>query len=380
MSQPTRDRHVFNVVNAAGKYTVSGEENKTVSGNATRLVNTYIGNYQMIPSSAKGAFEMVLVDHNPEIFRGQVAADVIYANQQVINNQLFDRMVYSILPYFNGRCTNKTASADTTTMYSPYQYSMTDPGLWLKPYANFETIHMTHGLGRVRNNAYGAMVGADFAKAQWGSWTFIPTAYIGYNGGRTTFNGVGMWHNGGQAGLMGTLTNGNFITMANIYGGGYYNSMDVHGFKDDNALWNAGTASKTMYNIHLPGDFILQPTLYLAYNYVGASSFTGGFDGFRHKVGPLNAFSVAPGLNLIWQKETFSIYAIFQAMFNVGASVSGVVAEVDLPHVGIRDPYFEYGLGASKYFLDRFSGYGQVVARSGSRKGVGFQLGLNLKI
>ena len=380
LSQPTRDFYRFNVVNASKGYTTVGGENKTVSGRAARLIPTYVGNYTMIPSSAKGAFDMVLIDHNPEIFRGQVAAEVIYANQQVINNQLFDRMVYSILPYFNGKCTNKTASADTTYLYSPYQYSMTDPGLWFKPYANFETIHMTHGLGKVRNSAYGAMIGADFKKAQWGNWSFIPSAYIGYNGGRTTFNGVGMWHNGGQAGLMGTLTNGNFITMANIYGGGYYNSMNMYGGKDNNALWNAGVGSKTLYNIHLPWDFILQPSLYMSYNYVGASSFTGGFDGMKHKIDPLNAFSIAPGLNLIWQKETFSIYALFQAMFNIGSTVSGTIAEIDLPHVGIRDPYFEYGLGASKYFLNRFSGYGQVVARSGSRKGVGFQLGLNLKI
>ena len=380
LSQPTRDRHTFHVVNSSGSYTTVGGENKTVSGNASRLIPTYIGDYTMLPSSYKGAFELVLVNHNPEVFRGQVAADVIYANQQVINNQLFDRMVYSILPYFNGRCTNKTASADT--LYSPYQYSMTDPGIWFKPYATFETIHMNHGLGKVRNNAYGGMIGADFAKAQWGSWTFIPTAYIGYNGGRTTYNGVGMWHNGGQAGLMGTLTNGDFVTMANIYGGGYHNSMSLgQGLAhDNNALWNAGVASKTVYNIHIPGDIIIQPSLYMSYNYVGASGWNSSYDGFHHKVGALNAFSVAPGLNLIWQKETFSLYALFHAMFNIGSTVDGVIAEVNLPHVGIIDPYFEYGLGASKYFLDRFSGYGQVVARSGSRKGIGFQLGLNLKI
>ena len=378
LSQPTRDHYTFNVVNSAGTYTTVGGEKKTVSGNAARIVHSYIGDYTMLPSSVKGAFEFVLVNHNPQVFRGQVAADVIYANQQVINNQLFDRMLYSILPYFNGRCTNKTASADT--LYSPYQYSMTDPGLWFQPYANFETIHMNYGLRKVRNNAYGAMIGADLAKSEWGSWTFIPSVYVGYNGGRTTYNGVGMWHNGGQAGFMGTLTNKNFVTMLNVYGGGYHNAMSVGGAHDKNALWNAGTASKTVYNIHLPGDFILQPTVYMAYNYVDGSNFNSNYDGFHHKVGAMNAYSVAPGLNLIWQKETFSIYALFQAMFNIGSTIAGTVAEVDLPHVGIKDPYFEYGLGASKYFLDRFSGYGQVVARSGSRKGVGFQLGLNLKI
>ncbi len=382
LSTPRRDHYTFRVVNAVN-------ENYTVGEGTTKLVSqkkitwTPLGGYQMIPSSVKGAFDMVLLFHNPQDFRGQVAVNTIYANQQVINNQLFDRMIYSNLPYFNKECSNKTASADT--LFSPYQYSNNDTGLWFKPYANFEKIHMTY-VGNVKNIAYGAMIGADFAKKQWGSWSFVPTAFIGYNGGHTSYNGFGlysgssMWHNGGQAGLMGTLTNKNFITMIAAYGGGYHNKMDFASYSDSNAMWNAGVASKTAYNIQLPWHFILQPTLYMAYNYVGASSFTGDYDGYMHKVKPLNAFSIAPGASLIWQRETFSIYGLFQAMFNIGATAGGRIAEMDLPSVGIRDPYFEYGVGVSKFFKDRFSGYGQVVGRSGSRKGIGFQLGMNLKL
>ena len=382
LSTPRRDHYTFRVVNALNEnYTVGEGTTKLVSQN--KITWTPMGGYQMIPSSVKGAFDMVLLFHNPQDFRGQVAANTIYANQQVINNQLFDRMIYSNLPYFNKDCSNKTAAANT--LFSPYQYSNNDTGLWFKPYANFEQIHMTY-VGNVKNIAYGAMIGADFAKKQWGSWSFVPTAFVGYNGGHTTYNGFGlysgtsMWHNGGQAGLMGTLTNKNFITMAAIYGGGYHNIMDFSGYSDTNAMWNAGVASKTAYNIQLPWHFILQPTLYMSYNYVGASSFDGDYDGYMHKVKPLNAFSIAPGASLIWQRESFSIYALFQAMFNIGATAGGRIAEMDLPSVGIRDPYFEYGLGASKFFKDRFSGYGQVVARSGSRRGVGFQLGMNLKL
>ena len=378
LSSPTRDKYTFRVVNAANEnYSVNGTA-KTVTGNATRILHTYLGDYAMVPSATKGAFDLALFQHNPQIFRPQVAMNVIYANQNVINNQLFDRMIYSNLPYFNGRCTNKTAAADT--LYSPYQYTTQDTGLWFKPYANFETIHMSNGLGKVRNNAYGAMIGADFGRKDFGSWSFIPSAFIGYNGGRTTFNGVGMWHNGGQLGFMGTLTNRDFVSSLAVYAGGYHNAMDVLGKHDQNGLWNVGVASKTAYNIHLPADFILQPSLYMAYNYVGASKFRSKVDDYYYKPGALNAYSIAPGVTLIWQKETFSIYALFQAMFNINAVAAGRVAELELPHVGIKDPYFEYGVGATKYFKERFSGYGQLTGRSGSRKGIGFQLGLNLKI
>ena len=383
LSTPTRDKYTFRVVNAKNEnYEIASTASKVVS--QKKITWTELGGYTMIPSAVKGAFDMVLLFHNPQVFRGQVGPNVIYANQQVINNQLFDRMIYSNLPYFNGDCTNKTAAADS--LYSPYQYSTNDTGLWFKPYANFENIRMTY-VGKVKNYSYGAMIGADFAKKKWGAWSFIPSAYIGYNGGYSKYNGNGLFyggtsllHNGGQAGFMGTFTRKDFVTALATYVGGYHNRMDYSYGSDDNAMWNAGVASKTAYNIHLPWDFILQPTLYMAYNYVGASSFNGYYEGYRTKVDPLNAFSIAPGVSLIWQKETFSIYGLFQAMFNIGSRAGGRVAEMDLPGVGIRDPYFEYGLGASKFFKERYSGYGQVVARSGSRTGVGFQLGLNVKL
>ena len=42
-------------------------------------------------------------------------------------------------------------------------------------------------------------------------------------------------------------------------------------------------------------------------------------------------------------------------MFNINSVASGQVAEIELPHVGIKDPYFEYGVGATKFFKDRFT-------------------------
>ena len=382
LSTPTRDKYTFRVVNATNEnYDIASSAQKVVS--QKKITWTDMGGYTMIPSSVKGAFDMVLLFHNPKVFTGQVAPNIIYANQQVINNQLFDRMIFSNLPYFNGICSNKTAAADT--LYSPYQYSTSDTGLWFKPYANFEKIHMSY-VGNVKNSAYGAMIGADFARKQWGAWSFIPSAFVGYNGGYSKYNGYGLYggssllHNGGQAGFMGTFTAKDFVTSFALYAGGYHNHMNYPSKSANNALWNAGVASKTAYNIHLPWHFILQPTLYMAYNYIGGSSYNSFYEGYRTKIDPYNAFSIAPGVSLIWQRETFSIYGLFQAMFNIGSSAGGQIAELDLPHVGIRDPYFEYGLGASKFFGERYSGYGQVVARSGSRKGVGFQLGLNMKL
>lgn len=73
--------------------------------------------------------------------------------------------------------------AATNPLFAPYQYSRKDGGLWYKMYGNFENLNMNlSGLGRVGNNSYGALIGADFGlKELKNGWKFMPTAYIGYN-------------------------------------------------------------------------------------------------------------------------------------------------------------------------------------------------------
>ena len=93
--------------------------------------------------------------------------------------------------------------------------------------------------------------------------------------------------------------------------------------------------------------------------------------------GMLNGINVAPGLNLIYARDTWSLYATFQYMFNINDHVGGHAGvDVDLPNLSMRHGYFQYGIGATKTFKDRFNSYFQFVVRNGGRTGVGFQLGL----
>ncbi len=344
-----------------------------------KMIDTPIGRYA-ITAGAGGVLNGSLQSFNPQVFRGQVATVASYANQLVTNNLLFDHInIVSQQLIADTGMANKYAAIDP--QFAPYQYSKKDGGLWYKAYGNFETISMTQGLN-VHNNAYGSLIGADFPLITLDNgWKLLPTAYIGYNGAHQTFNGVGMYQNGGQVGAMGTLYKGDFFTSLLAYGGGYYNSMNVAGYNDSTGNWFAGAASKTAYNIHLPADFIFQPTFMMAYNIFGQQNYHSNYGILGMNSGYLNGINIAPGMNFIWNKETFSLYATAQLVFNIMGDVSGQAGNISLPSVSYRHPaYFEYGLGFTKKIKERLNSYGQFTIRNGTRTGIGFQGGLQWKL
>lgn len=348
------------------------------------VANTEMGKYLITSSSSSNLLNATLLNVNPQMYRGQVATVATYANQLIVNNMLFDHMnvLANDLLAREGNAANRYAA--TNPLFAPYQYTKKDGDLWYKAYGAFERISMTRGLD-VGNNAYGSIIGADFpAIALKNGWNLIPTGYIAYNGGHQSFNGVSMYQNGAQVGAMGTAYKGNLITSLLAYGGGYSNHMSVNGpvgaGSDDTGNWFAGVASKTAYNFHLPADLILQPTALVSYNIFGNQNYHSDFGNMSMNAGFLNGINIAPGLNLIWNKKTFSLYATTQLVFNIMGDVSGKAGNVDLEDVRMRSAYFEYGLGAMKRFNDIFMGYLQFTIRNGYRTGIGFQGGLNWKV
>lgn len=348
-------------------------------------VFTPIGWYQLNNHGGMtGNYELNLTRFNPQVYRGQVTTLAQYMNQLAIDDMLFNHSM--LLPSFkdddlsdNGAMINRLAAANP--VYAPYQYSKKDGGLWYRMYGTFETLQMSQGLSRVGNNAYGTIIGADFGlKDLRNGWKFMPTAYIGYNGAHQYFAGMGAYQNGGQAGFLGTWYKNNFVLGGLIYGGIYQNSMDIAGHTDNTFNYFAGASAKGAYNWRFHRDWVLQPNLMLAYNFFGQQNWHTDFGQMGMMSGTLNGINLAPGLNLIWEKETFSIYATLQYMYNLNGAVDGRAGNVSLPHLYMDRGYIQYGFGFTKRFTDRFSGYFQTVFRNVGRTGVGFQLGLNFKL
>lgn len=336
---------------------------------------TPIGYYNL-QSAGGGWYTSNMTRYNPQVFRGQVATLASFNNQLIIDDMLLNHVTLDSERLL-AQSKNANIYASTLPQFAPYQYKKEDGGLWYKSYVNFENLSLTQGL-KVGNNSYGSLVGADFPviKLKHG-WRLMPTAYIGYNGAHQTFNGVGMYQNGGQGGLMGTFMKDNFIGSVVAYGGGYNNEMSVAGNTDRAGNWFAGTAAKLAYNFHPTKHFTIQPTAFMSYNIFGRQNWGTDFGSMSMNSGLLNGINVAPGMNFIYAKETWSVYATFQYMYNINDQVGGRAGNVDLASVKMEHGYIQYGLGVTKTWKDRLNSFFQIVFRNGGRTGVGFQLGLN---
>lgn len=336
---------------------------------------TPIGYYNL-QSAGGGWYTSNMTRYNPQVFRGQVATLASFNNQLMIDDMLLNHVTLdSERTLAQSRNANRYAS--TLPQFAPYQYKKEDGGLWYKSYVNFENLSLTQGL-KVGNNSYGSLVGADFPviKLKHG-WRLMPTAYIGYNGAHQTFNGVGMYQNGGQGGLMGTFMKNDFIGSVLAYGGGYNNEMSVAGYTDRTGNWFAGTAAKLAYNLHPTKHFTIQPTAFVSYNIFGRQNWGTDYGAMSMNAGLMNGINVAPGMNFIYARESWSVYATFQYMYNINDQVGGRAGNVDLASVKMEHGYIQYGLGVTKTWKDRLNSFFQIVFRNGGRTGVGFQLGLN---
>lgn len=261
---------------------------------------TPIGYYNL-QSAGGGWYTSNMTRYNPQVFRGQVATLASFNNQLIIDDMLLNHVTLDSERLL-AQSKNANIYASTLPQFAPYQYKKEDGGLWYKSYVNFENLSLTQGL-KVGNNSYGSLVGADFPviKLKHG-WRLMPTAYIGYNGAHQTFNGVGMYQNGGQGGLMGTFMKDNFIGSVVAYGGGYNNEMSVAGNTDRAGNWFAGTAAKLAYNFHPTKHFTIQPTAFMSYNIFGRQNWGTDFGSMSMNSGLLNGINVAPGMNFIYAK------------------------------------------------------------------------------
>jgi outer membrane autotransporter protein len=178
---------------------------------------------------------------------------------------------------------------------------------------------------------------------------------------------------------MGAFMKGDFLGTVLAYAGGYSNEMSVAGFQEQTGNWFAGTAVKGAYNFHPAKNFVIQPTLLASYNIFGKQHWNSDFGALSMKSGLLNGINVAPGVNLIYAKETWSAYITAQYFYNINDKVNGSAGSVHLPSVEMNHGWIEYGVGATKTWKERLVGYGQVILRNGGRTGVGFQLGISWK-
>ncbi len=370
------DRHI-----RLGKIFKSDDIGKEVTFTATdKEIFTPIGYYRLNASSANdGNYSLDLARYNPQVFRGQVATAASYMNQLVVNDTLFNRaQIRRYGASYDQMFKNKTALIE---MQTTYERTLKEGQLWTEVYGNFETLKMTHGLNKVRNNSWGFIIGGDFGLRELrNGWSYMPSAYIAYNGGRQTFNKVGMYENGAQIGYMGSWMKDKFQETVLGYVGAYGTNIDVAGESEDAFNYFVGVASKTAYDWQIRNHFKIQPSLTLAYNMFGQQNWHSDYGQMGMSSGFLNGFNVAPGVNFIYQQEDWSVYATIAYAWNFFGGMDGRAGNVDLPDLEMKHGYLQYGFGMTRSFSDRLNMYAQATVRNIGRTGIICQGGLNWRL
>ena len=371
---PQDQSYDFKVFDAAGY------ASNIIWANVSKSFDTAIGAYKLIPTG-QGSYRLALASFNDATFRGQVSTVAQYANQLQVNNLLFDHA--GLVNHADLAAASAYANkyAIQYPQFAPYEYTKERGGLWYKTYGNFENISMSQNI-KTRNYAYGSVFGVDLPQTNLGrNWKYLSTVYGAYNFGHQLYSNNSMYQNGAQLGLMNTLTNNRYIGSLLTYIGGYGNAMTTpNGVIDEAGTWFGGIAQKSSYNINLTRNLYLQPTLMLSYNMFGRQNWHSAYGDMSMSSAALNGLNVAPGLNLIWDKEKLSLYATSQYVFNVVGGAEGMAGNVPLPNMKMDNFYLEYGLGIKREVGDRFSLYTQGVGRVGTRLGGAVQGGLEWRM
>ena len=365
-----------------------------LKGNVTNSVSqtgySPIYKYGVDYNSATGAFTFDRSDNsfNPAVMVAPVAAQLGgYFTQLNSYDEAFKNLDMKMLMTRQERQTLKmmnkyaySGDGNSPMVFSPLYLPEKQKAGWFRPYATFENVGLKGG-SRVGNNMYGSFFGADSDYYELKNGAEIQySVYAGYNGSHQTFQGNSIYQNGGTLGASALLNKGNFYTALTANASANMVDASTMYGSEDFAMLMAGIASKTGYNWELAkGKFIIQPNLLLSYSFVNAFDYTNAA-GVRINANPLNAIHLAPGIKFIGNlKNGWQPYAAINVAWNIMDTTQFKANDVSLPELSVK-PYVEYGVGMQKRWGDRFTGFGQVMLRSGGRNGVAMSCGLRFAL
>ena len=325
--------------------------------------------------------------YNPGVFAGAVAAQLGgYLTQLNSYDEAFRNMDMYMLMTQEQRQAMKmrnkyaAASDDSNIVFDPTITQYENKAGWFRPYATFEKVDLKGG-PTVSNVAYGSFFGAESEMYDLGhGWDGIWGVYGGYNGSHQSYDGVGIYQNGGTLGAIGMAYKGNFFTglTANV-GANSGEASTMYG-QDNFTLLMSGVASKSGYNWELAkGKFIIQPNFLISYSYVNTFNYRDA-QGVGIESDPLHAIQIEPGIKLIGNlKNGWQPYASVSMVWNIMDKTQFQANYVSLPELSVK-PFVKYGVGVRKSWGERFTGFFQTYFTNGGRNGVGLQLGLRFML
>lgn len=317
--------------------------------------------------------------YNPAVMASPVASQLggYMAMLDTYNNAFMHMDMYMLKPStirLAEQKENRYAITDTTGL-SYKSNEMNSKGIWVKPFAAYDSVGLKNG-PKVNNFSYGTFIGGDTEMFKTkGGFYGVVSPYIAYQGSHQSYSGNSIYQNGGTLGGTATFYKGNFFTgLTAGVGMNVADASTMYGSENFPMLM-AGVANKTGYNFEFKdGRFIIQPNLMLSYTFVNAFDYTNGA-GVKINSDPLHALQITPNVKFIMNtKNGWQPYAAFGMHWNIMDETNVTANTAYLPELSVK-PYFSYGLGIQRVFGDRFTAYGQIMLRNGGRNGIAATFG-----
>lgn len=293
-----------------------------------------------------GSYRLTRLDFNPLVYRGQVAQNAMYLNQQRLTETVFDHVYL-----------------DSNKNGAPWQFAERQSGAWVKIYGSNGDFTAGRGLKDVDNDAYGVIAGVDLPTVELGNeWQFLPTFFAAYNNSNQKYASAKMEQTGGQGGFMGTFAKGDFISSVMAYAGGYENDMKFAGHKDNADSWFAWTALKTAYNFRPVENVVIQPNVLVSYASFQAQKWDSSYGDLAMKADELDGTNVAPGVNVIFGRQNWNVNAGVAYVYGLDGKVKGSAGDIETPYTNTDNSFMRYSLGAviqpvETLFFDAQVGY-----------------------
>lgn len=324
--------------------------------------------------------------YNPNIFGSTVALQGAYltqlANYDIALGNFDHNMLMTQAQRMAWKYGNKYASNEVNPqVYSPLYIPQENAGIWFRPYTTFENVRLDNG-PKVSNVMYGSLVGGDSDLFELkNGWNAQYSAFIGYNGSHQTYDGVGIYQNGGSLGATAAFFKGNFFEALTANVGASVANINTTVGDNDLTMLMTGIASKTGYNWELAdGKFIIQPSWMMSYTFVNPMNDYTLNNGVRIQNDNLHAIQLSPSLKLIGNlKNGWQPYISFRMLWNILDDSKVQAAYVNLPQTTVK-PYCEYGVGVQRTWGERLTGFGQAMIRNGGRNGVALSFGFRFAL
>ncbi len=319
---------------------------------------------------------------NPNIQRYQGATASAFMNQMLSYDYSLNRTdeIYSNLRELKitQRKLNSYAFASRNGVYLD-EYDENGSAIWLRPYVNLESFHLSGAVSNIRSQSYGTMIGFDFPMVSLkNNWKLFSTIYGAYIGSTQQYEQSNIYQNGGYLGYLLSAYNNNFYAGWTINGGGLGVESYYTGKKDDYAIVTAGTALKLAYNLKFK-KLIVQPNFTTAYTFLNPVNLVN-FQSVDLSQSQVNGLTIMPSVRVTYRNEKgFEPYIFAGCVIPIMSDIKVNANSTRLEKLTLN-AWAQFGIGVRKRIGKRVTCFAENIIRTGGRVGWGFMFNIQISL